>query len=343
MQNEQPSAVVDIDLAPTAPALNARRIADLVERFVLDVGRRRQNQTANGYRSKLNYFLDWWSIAGPQRDYLLSAADLADYARHIDNSGLSYHTRNDALRRLRQMFRWAFLHGYVSIDLSADVPAASGSAPTKLPVELETLAALLSAAAESEDSIRNSAIVAMLAGTGARCEEVAAMQVERLTMYADGSGYVDLTRTKNDKPRIVAFDSATGEYIRKWLDTLDRRRGPLFPSRTGGRQVALTPSGIYKIVVGLAETAGVREQVRGPHDLRRMFATLWTRKLRGEGNGQLLQKQLGHASWATTQQYALQDYGDVIDVVRSAQVSPLAQLAASAERRSPCGLIRSLR
>jgi len=340
--------VHDINLAPVAPTLRANRIGDLIDLYLGEIARRRQQKTADGYRAKLSYFLDWWGAVGPAYDWLLGADALADFARHLEGlptakgEPLGYHTRNDALRRLRQVLHWAFKRGRVAVDLADDVPEPSGSPPSKTPVELAALAALLEAAAHGDNPARDAAIVAMLAGTGVRCEEAAAMLVEEVTLYADGSGFVHLTITKFDKERIVAFDGATGAYVCRWLDVSPRSSGPLFPSRTGRRTRPLSPSGIYKVVVALADAAGVRSVIRGPHDLRRMFATLWARRLRGESYGQLLQKQLGHASWATTSQYALQDYGDVLEVMRGAAVSPLAQLAqARSEGLSPIGLRRS--
>ncbi len=341
-------AVHEIDLTPAAPALRAQRIGDLIDLYLAELSRRRQQKTVTGYRAKLSYFLDWWEATGPACDWLLSADGLADFARHLESlktargRPLGYHTRNDALRRLRQVLHWAHERGRVAVDMAADVPEPSGSPPSKLPVELDALAALLAAAGQGDNPARDAAIVAVLAGTGVRCEEAAAMLVENVTLYADRSGFVRLTVTKFDQERIVAFDGATGEYVRRWLDASSRQAGPLFPSRTGRRTRSLSPSGIYKVVVSLADAAGVRSVIRGPHDLRRMFATLWARRLRGESYGQLLQKQLGHASWATTSQYALQDYGDVLEVMRTAAVSPLAQLAqVRSEGLSPMGLRRS--
>ena len=330
----------DINLSPDAPALNARHLPDLIDLYLKDVSRRDQSKTARGYRAKLQFFLDWWKIEAAKRDYLLSVDDLRDFARHLEGLPISYHTRNDALRRLRQVLRWAFHRNMIGVDLSLDVPSATGSPPAKTPVEVETLARLLAAASNTRQPLRDVALIATLAGTGVRCEEAAAMRLEDLTIYADGSGFISLHVAKNDKPRIVAFDAATGRHLRRWIDELPTTAGPLFPSRTGQGKKSLSPSGLYKLVVDLAVSAGVRDQVRGPHDLRRMFATLWSRRLRGESYGQLLQKQLGHASWATTQTYSLQDAGDVLDAMRACAVSPVAQVEA--EGRSPAGLIPSL-
>lgn len=325
--------IYNINLSPQCPRLNAALLPELIERYLSDMARRVQAKTVTGYQFKLQYVLDWWREAGPQSDWLLGVDELADLGKHLESlttqkgEPLGYHSRNDVLRRLRQVLRWAFERGYVPIDLSVDVPEARGEPPLHKPVELDALEAMLQTALTTSHPIRNQAIVATLAGTGIRCEECAALQTNQVTLYADGSGYISLTLTKNDKPRFAAVDEPTGRYLRAWLSVLGERSQWLFPSRIGSGYRPLSPSGIYKVVVDLAEAAGVRAQVCGPHDLRRMFATQWNRKLRGNGYGQLLQKQLGHASWATTEKYSLQDIGDVLEVMRQEAASPMAQLA----------------
>lgn len=326
--------VHEIDLSPHTPRLNARLLSDLIELYLRDAGRKVQEKTVIGYRAKLRHVLEWWAAAGPACGWVLGADELAALNAHLTTivsergEPLGYNTRNDVMRRLRQCLRWAYEKRHVPVDLSDEVPAAHGTPPLRHPVELEALASLLAAARCGATAQRDVALIAMLAGTGVRCEECAALRVRDVTIYADGSGYAVLdTVVKLDRPRIVGIDTATGAYLRPWLDSLGDPSLPLFPSRNGGGRKALTPAGVYKLVVRLAEAAGVRDQVQGAHDLRRMFATLWLRRLPGAGYGELLQRQLGHKSFATTQRYSLQDVDQVLQVMRQEACSPMAQLA----------------
>lgn len=325
----------EIDLSPRTPRLHARLLSELIDLYLRDVGRKAQTETVRGYRAKLRHVVEWWSVAGPAGGWTLGGDELAALNVHLTTlvsergEPLSYNTRNDVLRRLRQCLRWAYEKRYVTVDLSDEVPPAHGAPPLRHPVELEALAKLLAAARRGAAAGRDVALIALLAGTGIRCEECAALRVHDVTLYADGSGYAVLAKVvKLDKPRIVGIDAATGVQVRPWLDSLSAA-SPLFPSRNGGGMRALSPAGVYKLVVRLAELAGVREQVQGPHDLRRMFATLWMRRLPGAGYGELLQRQLGHASFATTQRYSLQDVDQVLQVMRQEACSPMAQLAES--------------
>jgi len=327
-------------LAVERPTLDARHLDALIEHYLQDVDRRSDPKTARGYGHKLRHFREWWRRAGPERGWRLTADDLADFLRYLEGvesvrgGKLAYNTRRDVMRRLRQVFRWARRRGHIPVDLSLDVPMPHGSAPPKRPVELDALAALLEAAGQGNQPIRDRAIIGLLAGTGVRCEEASGVQIRHISIYAGGSGVVFVAKAKNDKSRYVAFDSATGRFLQAQLDALGRDSGPFFPSRKAGR--GLSPSGIYKVVAAAADRAGVRDQVRGPHDLRRMFATFWARRLPGKGYGQLLQKQLGHSSFETTAtHYLLTDVGDVSDVLGAGDVSPVAQLYGKPRTAKP--------
>jgi len=307
------------------PRLDGEHLARLIEMYLAEHGRRTQAKTVSGYRFKLSPFNEWWTDYGSAHAWILSDAALFDFEDYLHSTGWGWNSRNDTMRRLRQVFRWAHRRGHLSIDFSMYVPAARGNAPAHKPVELKALAAMLAVCRKTEFPERNRAILAVLAGTGLRREECASLMMDGVTMLANDCGYLEPTVCKNDAPRFVAFDHYTGAYLRTWLSRRGDAPGGLFLSRKFGEP--LSPSGIYKVVLDCAELAGVSDQVSGPHDLRRMFATRWSKRLRGEGYGQLLQKQLGHSNWETTAIYSLQDIDDVLDVMTTAKVSPIAQLA----------------
>ena len=306
-----------------APSLNGEELGRLIEIYLAHQRKKSQATTVKGYRFKLRPFEEWWRDVGPARGWVLSSDDLFEYEQYLHELGWGYSSRFDALKRLRQVFKWAHQRGYLAIDFSLFVPKTQGGPPAKRPLSLEELNALLNACWRTSNPVRNRCIIAILAGTGLRREECAALQIEDVTVFDDGAGYLRPQVTKNDKPRLVAFDGPTGAYIRQWLEIIHYKAGPLFPSRKGGQ--ALSPDGLYKVVLDTAELAGVDVET---HDFRRMFATVWSRQLRGEAYGQLLQTQLGHANYATTAIYALQQVDDVLEALRQQPVSPIALLQA---------------
>ena len=82
-QTVNPGAVHDIDLAPAAPRINARKIPELIDRYLTDCIRRNQAKTAAGYRARLALFLAWWREEGPAHAYLLGADDLTYYPAYL--------------------------------------------------------------------------------------------------------------------------------------------------------------------------------------------------------------------------------------------------------------------
>lgn len=322
--------VVPINLAPGAPMLDGTHLPQLIDLYLEARATRLDAQTIRGYRHKLRPFLNWWETTGPEIDWLLTETAMAQFghwlnAQHsVHGRPLSWHTRNDVLRRLKQVLAWAHGRGFIQVDFSQYVPTLRGSPLPARPLDVEIVRALLDAAEHTQFPARNRALVAMLAGTAIRCEECAALRVEDVVVFPDRCGYVGLAVAKNDKLRYVAFDAYTGGYLCAWLDCLPRA-GPVFPSRKGG--TALSPSGLYKMLVTLAEIAQVRDQIRGPHDLRRLFATLWRKAATLPGDNKLLQEQMGHGSFAVTMRYQLADVADVLEAMRERDITPMSWIA----------------
>lgn len=321
-----------IRLNPERPSLDARDLDALIMLWLKDRHRRLAAKTATGYEEKIRYFREWWASNGEALEWKLTEDALLDFNHHLSGlisrfgAPLAYHTRKDCLRRLRQMLIWAHAKRHVNNDYSNMVPAPDGSAPMRVVAPLDCLRRLIEATDRSPYPTRDRAILAVLLGAGVRRAECSSINLEWVRIDADCSGELQVAAKKvNNREvhmRTVAFDAATGKYIAAQMDTIMGNRGPLFPSRRGDR---LTPIGVYRVVKNLITLADLNAQIQGPHDLRRYFATYYSRKRRGEGHGQLLSKQLGHSSYRMTAQYSLQDVEDIREVI----VSPFALLEAA--------------
>ena len=325
-----------IQLTPDRPTLDARHFDKLIDLWLDDMKPRVSLKTHADYSDKSRYVREWWASKGPSYDWAMSEATTLDFAHWLSERvsrfgrPLGYNTRRDALRRLRQVFLWAWKKGYVQNDYSKWVPAPGGSAPLRKAPTLDALRRLIEAATRSQYPLRDRAILAVLLGTGARRSECAGINIEDVQIDADGSGVIAVKAKKvkgrEVHARHVAFDVATGAHIRAHVDDLqhsypDRSTGPLFPS-TRYDQNRLTPIGIYKVVKKLIGLAGLETQIEGAHDLRRYFATYYSRNRRGEAYGQLLSRQLGHSTYRMTAHYSLQDVEDI----RESMISPFALL-----------------
>lgn len=314
-----------IERTPRVLTLDGTHLNWLIAHHLAACHRRLDSSTsAESYTYQLQWFVNWWQAQGPPRNWLLTRHDFAQFERFLRSvisprtkRPLTYHTRFTVIKRLKEMFRWAYDNGYVERDYRQWIPSAEGGPPKRHAASIAQLRQLL----EATVSLRNRAMVAMMMGMGLRRGEVASLNAEDVVVHADNSGYARVTgkrtRTNLDGKREAAFDSATGAIIVAYLDALGRTSGPLFEGDPGRR---ISGSGIYVMLKKLIAAAGLETVISGPHDLRRAFATHYRRNRTGKGSADLLQRQLGHARFTTTTEYTLL----TVDDIRADMVSPLA-------------------
>ena len=157
---------------------------------------------------------------------------------------------------------------------------------------------------DSDQGLRNRAILEMLYGSGLRVSELCAL--ERSRLYFD-EGFV-LVTGKGSKERMVPMSEPSIEFTKQYLERRDAE-GPdpkpgeeayVFLNRRGSH---LTRVMIFYIVRELAGLAGVRRTI-SPHTLRHSFAT---HLLEGGANLRAIQQMLGHESIGTTEIYLHMD------------------------------------
>ena len=309
-----------INLSPKRQYMAARNLAGLIDVYLTDSRLRLPTPaTAKNYAYLLGYLRTWWEGAGPGLGYELDRRGWQLFDLWLQEQLLALSTRKSILGKTRQLLRWAFRWGYTSEDWSGLLPALRGGSLTRRGPDLAGLAAILAAAGGTRAGVRDQALVAVLAGCGLRRAEAAGLDISGVQFHADGGGVISVLQTKGNKPRRVVFDAATGGYLLAWLDREDRRAGPLFVGWAGRR---LSAHSVYRIVKQACILAGQNAPGRGPHDLRRCFATEWTRTRHGLGDGQLLAQQLGHSSPKTSLLYSGLGFADLADNF----TSPLAGL-----------------
>lgn len=330
-----------INLEPADESLDGRLLERLVRLWLERLERRPDLSptTVAGYGDRVAYFLEWWAGVGPWCDWELTKDKLLQFGSWLATvesqyrRPLSFNSRRDVLRRLRQCFAWAFRHGYLSRDISPWLPPVDGSAPLRERATLDELATLMRAAGRSGCPVRDQALVALFLGTGLRKMEAVGLDVTDIRMDADQSGTATVRKAKRVKGRtvqgrVVAFDAWTGHYLGRLLDA-SPAAGPLFCTPEGSRRIGSQAA--YRIVKRAIERAGLAERIQGPHDLRRNFATWFAKTNHGELAGRLLSKQLGHAKFVQTDQYILHDADDLAEVVRN----PLADFPHDAMVEPP--------
>ena len=189
-------------------------------------------------------------------------------------------------------------------DAVDDDPAARLETPRrgkKLPEVLSyaEVQKLLAQPRGSEPTdVRDRALLELMYASGLRASEVIGLEVGDI----DLDNGVLRARGKGSKERLVPVGgkaiSAVKAYLRSGRPTLARtnEERKLFLNFRGG---GLTRQGLYKIVLGYAESAGLKGRM-SPHTLRHSFAT---HLLTGGCDLRSVQEMLGHADLSTTQLY----------------------------------------
>lgn len=156
--------------------------------------------------------------------------------------------------------------------------------------------------------VRDSAIVAVLLGTGARVEECARLEVDDVPMTAR-TGQARLIG-KGDQTRTVPLPPATRDRLGLWLAERVTRDLPLSKPLWYGQRGPMTISGLTKVVLAVGADGGVDGLT--PHQLRHTYAT----RLRENGaDVAQIQLLLGHASIETTQRYFRASAAEVAELV----------------------------
>ncbi len=177
-------------------------------------------------------------------------------------------------------------------------PATKGKT---YPVEILTPDEVRAVAAQCSTTtsygIRHRSLIVLLYRTGLRISEALALRPKDINLEI---GAVTVLHGKGDRLRTVGIDPGANPHIEAWMErrrTLDPPAGaPLFCSLQGK---PLTGNALREMLSTLARRAGIDKRVH-PHGFRHTHAY----ELMMEGVPMpIIQRQLGHASLATTDTY----------------------------------------
>jgi site-specific recombinase XerD len=160
--------------------------------------------------------------------------------------------------------------------------------------------------APDEDTLkgkRDRAILATLLYHGLRRSELCKLKVKDYRLQIEGVAHL-YVEGKGDKERYVRLHDFAADLIDDYLDAAKHGGDeggslfrPLRNSRGGGRERAITPDGVYKLVQHYASVLGVKIRT---HSLR---ATAATNALSHDADIAKVQEWLGHANISTTRLY----------------------------------------
>ena len=178
------------------------------------------------------------------------------------------------------------------------VPANKGRTyPAEVLTPDEVLALLGQCSTTSSLGLRHRALITVLYRTGVRCSAVLALRLKDVDLQG---GSVAVLHGKGDRRRTVGIDPGAVAIVEAWIE---RRRelglpadAPLFCTLRG---TPMDSAQVRLLLPRLARRAGIAKRVH-PHGLRHTHAY----ELMMEGVPMpIIQRQLGHASLATTDTY----------------------------------------
>lgn len=230
----------------------------------------------------------------------VTVSDLHDFMVEMVNLGLSPRSLRRLVSGVRALFRFLTAEAYLEQNpaLLITPPQIGLHLPEVLSVE--EIGAMISAIdPESNEAIRDAALMETLYGCGLRVSELINLEISKLHL---DDGYL-MVRGKGNKERLVPMGEVTIDAMRCWLN--DRARSKIEPGeenyvftapRTGRR---ITRVRVFLIIKRLAQLANIGREV-SPHTLRHSFAS---HLLEGGANLRAIQQMLGHENLATTQIY----------------------------------------
>lgn len=215
---------------------------------------------------------------------------------------LSAYTIHRHVRVCKQFFGWLVKEGRLDRSPAErmEFPRLPKGEPPKAISDLDMERIIERAELEvieigNAETIRNYAIVRFLAETGCRVGGLVSLRFDDLQ---EGLKTLEATvREKGEKARPVSFGAKTAAALRMWL--VMRPREKWGDAVFTGKRGPLTSSGVYQILKGLAERAGV-EGRHNPHSFRHALAR---RLLQNKADLGTVAEILGHADVATTHQF----------------------------------------
>jgi site-specific recombinase XerD len=176
-------------------------------------------------------------------------------------------------------------------------PNKGGTYPPEILTSDEVRSLIRACSDRAPTGVRNRALITVLYRGGLRLGEALALRTKDVD---PDQGTVTVLHGKGDRRRTVGLDPGAMAIVMRWVDRRKTRRlsrsAPLFCTLRGG---PLNPSYVRTLFPRIATRAGIDKRVH-PHGLRHTHAY----ELMMEGVPvPIIQRQLGHASLATTSRY----------------------------------------
>jgi site-specific recombinase XerD len=259
------------------------------------------NASENTIRSYRGYLLDFARFADK-----LDVESIEGYLGVLHKRQFSKASTRRAIATLKSFGKWMVNEGLLAENPVAAFRPPRVRAHIQQRLTEEQAKQLCEGPVRTSFPERDRLILALLYGSGLRCDEVASLRMEDI-LEAD---VLLVSKGKGDKQRHVLMI----DYAQRLLKIYLRKRKRILRNRTRkgdkrevtglffalqGPQIdALSSRSVFRTVVAIAKDAGLPWV--SPHDLRRAFAT----HMADRGAPHIvISRLLGHAKLSTTEGY----------------------------------------
>lgn len=226
--------------------------------------------------------------------------DLRNAVADLAKNGMGSRTQARIISGIKSFFKYLMIEEKIEKDPTEllESPKVGRKLPDVLSLgEIERI--LLQIDVDTQEGLRNRAIIATLYSSGLRVSELVNLKISNL---AFDSNYIKV-EGKGSKERLVPISKEAMRDIKGYIDTKrnavdikPEAQDIVFLNRMGGK---LSRVMIFNIIKAAVADAGINKNV-SPHTLRHSFAT---HLVNGGANLRAVQEMLGHESIVTTEIY----------------------------------------
>ena len=273
-----------IELPPPPPDIKLKKLSESINLFLKALEASGANpRTLKPYRAALKSFI---SIVGDKPVSEINTGDYFKWLIEAKGRAIRFKSEDDSSRQttihyyslfIRRFLKWLGIGGEFPV-----VPKTKRGFSATL--KWSDVEALIRAARSIEEAL----VVAILAETGMRVNELLSIRVSDIDL---ASGEVKI-RGKYGKERVVYLGPLSKVLLEYYLSVKRLR--------AGDKLLHITYQGVYKMLKRMARRAGIDESKVKPHALRHAFAT---EAIRRGMSLPALQKILGHTDIKVTELY----------------------------------------
>ena len=224
------------------------------------------------YAGHLKRFLAWAeSTYGVPDPAAVTALDVADYRRYLQNKGKKPAYVNNTLEALSAFFTWAKGAGLVQSDPTEGVKRLKEQKSAPRWLSRRELGAFVRAA-QKHGGLKEQALVMLLLHAGLRVSEACSLRLEDVVIR-ERSGHVVVRSGKGGKYREVPLNATARCVLAGYLAAHPGGEW-LFPGGKGSRllESPMTARAVEKALVRFSRLAGI--EPASPHRLRHTFCKM---------------------------------------------------------------------